>query len=138
LLLGREDQINYVTYSERMFRSDGSMRIFNSNGTAPNPLCMDSPNPPIWTPGSPGGGCPNPNVTPWTQSTRVQCTAASIPGDFDGDGNQGGQGGPDICFNKAIYNSQPQLDPGRGDFVVQGGTIDLTGFAVAVGLRIHF
>jgi outer membrane protein with beta-barrel domain len=125
-----QDQINLAIFSEGLFRSNGSTKIFNSTGQAPNPLCSDSPNAPIK--GASQNGCP---VNP-PAAQRVTCDPGAV-GDFDGDGNQGGTGGPDFCYNAQIYTGTG-LDGPRGYVVVQGGKIDLSGFSVAVGMRFHF
>ena len=68
--LSGEDQVNFQIYSERLFRPDGSLKIFNSGGVAPNP--PSDPN--------------NPS------SPLVRCTRNTV-GDFDHDGHA-----DDLCY----------------------------------------
>jgi len=68
--LAGQDQVDFRIYSEELFRKDGSLKIFNSAGLAPNPLV---------DPSDPSKG-------------RLKCPAGTI-GDFDKDGRGG-----DVCY----------------------------------------
>jgi hypothetical protein len=70
LLLAGEDQVTYWTYPERLFRKDGSLKIFNDFGMFPNPY-IDPQDPSLGT---------------------VRCTVNTV-GDFDHDGRAG-----DLCY----------------------------------------
>jgi opacity protein-like surface antigen len=65
-----EDQVNVSIFSEKLFRPDGSLRLFETTGLAPNPLV--DPNDP-------------------TKGT-VRCTLNTV-GDFDHDGHS-----DDLCY----------------------------------------
>ena len=135
LIFGDQDQVNMQILPEALFREDGSVKLFVGRETGggeapPNPLCSDSPNAPIFLT-SQGTGCP---VNP-APDTRVSCTANSV-GDFDGDGVRPND--PDLCYHRNTWNEGPFFTPPTGTVVLQGGTIDLTGFSLAVGMRFHF
>lgn len=67
--LGGEDEVILSAFSEKLFRPDRSLRIFRSDGQAPNPL-SDPANP----------------------SSGVRCDV-NTTGDFDGDGHR-----DDLCY----------------------------------------
>lgn len=118
-----EDQVNLIIYPEPMFRQDGSLKVFNARAEAPNTLCSEAgPN----AIGCAGAG-PFARVNPHSNQ-RFTCPTV---GDFDDDGRV------DQCYN--ILNASPRgVTQPSGMVVVQGGKIDLTGFAVAIGARFHF
>jgi hypothetical protein len=136
--LAGEDQVNFLIFSENLFRPDGSVRYFVNTGNAPNTFCSDTPldsNPNSPTFGLPtGSGCVNPgNPAPPPPDKRVTCQNGDI-GDIDRGPTYPGD--PDICYNNALYTaagSRPE-----GQIVVQGGKIDLSGLSVAIGMRFHW
>jgi len=118
------NQVDYTIFSEDLFRPDGTVRLFNSRGQAPNPIKPGTEDPNI-----PGSG------------SRFTCDA-SKPGPRDID-DDNGNGNPfdddDFCYNpQVLTESRKGSGTPTGIFVVQGGKIDLTGFSVAVGVRFHF
>ncbi|HEY3176181.1 MAG TPA: outer membrane beta-barrel protein [Candidatus Polarisedimenticolia bacterium] len=127
--LGGEDQINLLIFSEKLFRPDGSVQIFSYKGEAPNTLCADTGKPDgmggtMYV----GAGCnnqPNGFVNPGISNCPTS-------GDFDGDGQT------DRCYGQNVGESPSGIRDPRGDVIVQGGRISLTGFAIATGLRFHF
>ncbi|HKY33418.1 MAG TPA: outer membrane beta-barrel protein [Candidatus Polarisedimenticolia bacterium] len=132
--LAGENQVDIATFPEELFRADGSVKYFRGPATgAPNTLCSDA-----FVEGDPnttaddkfGVGC-NASSGP---SARVTCNPGPSP-DLDNSGVVPMD--PDVCYNTVIFNGARSPAP-RGDVVVQGGRIDLTGFSVAVGLRVHF
>ena len=101
--------MDFILYSEKLFRPDGSLKIFNNKSQPPNPFDPNNP------------------------STHVQCQGNTV-GDFDGDGHA-----DDQCYNtNSIAASPSGVSSPDGFLGVQGGKIDLTGFSVAVGVRFHF
>lgn len=109
ILMGGEDQINIETFPEDMFRSDGSVRVYNKGPVAPNPF----------DPNNPGA--------------RLTC---DVNGDGNPDIGQdyNNDGRIDACFNPGpgTFGS-----PGE-TIVVQGGTIKLNHFSFLVGARFTF
>lgn len=127
--LGGEDQIDLIIYSERLFRSDGSLLIFNESGKAPNTFCRDTP---VDANGHfTGFKCFVPGQ-PENPEARVTCDRDQV-GDWDKDGHL-----DDLCYGANTAASTSGVRTPDGFVVVQGGEIDLTGFAVAVGMRFHF
>jgi hypothetical protein len=130
--LAGEDQVNFLIFSENLFRPDGSVRFFVNTGSAPNTLCTDAevtdPNGVVTR----GSNCAA-NDPP---DKRVTCGVPAV-GDFDNSGAVPGD--PDICYNNNLYAS-PTAGSNRpeGLVVVQGGKIDLSGLSVAVGMRFHW
>lgn len=123
--LGGEDQVDLISFSEELFRSDGSVQIYNPLGQAPNTLCSQA--------GPTADGC-DPNSAGFNGRVRPTGTSANCPtqGDFDKNGQI------DRCYGLNPGPSQSGQRAPRQVFVVQGGKIDLTGFSVAVGARFHF
>ena len=108
--LAGEDQVNYTHFSEGLFHSDGSVKLWNDQGQAPNP--QEDVN------GNPIGLCDRDSV-----------------GDFDGNGLQDA-----CYSQQAVgsHPSRRGSTQPLGVFVVQGGEIDLTGLSIGVGVRWHF
>jgi len=124
--LGGEDQVDLTIYSEKLFRPDGSLKFFNDKGVAPNTLCRNTP---LDSNGNPTGvGC-DPGGSPTQHVNPEKMPGITCPnvGDFDNDGQT------DACYDSVALPNDP-----RGDVVVQGGKISLTGFAIAVGVRFHW
>ena len=125
-----QDQIDFLIYPEDMFHPDGMTRIFSFLGKAPNTLCTDA------GPEALNWGCSEvgPTAPP---SDRISINAGGVGGcpnraeDFDGNGLD------DLCYHNPAASPAGSTQPG-GIFLVQGGVIDLTGFAVAIGARFHF
>lgn len=147
-----EDQVNLVVFTEEVYRPDGTTRYFVNKAEGPNPLCEDvgwqgiGCDPYTRPPGkfvNPSGldwmgainQCP-PNDLQCLMDTRNWGQAKTCPrtGDFDRDPNA-----PSIdkCWG-AVTPSATGVSQPRGDFVVQGGRINLSGFAVGIGVRFHF
>jgi len=101
--LGGQDQVDYTIWSEKLFRPDGSVRLFRNNG-----------------------GFPNPYVDPSDPSKGIVTCAVKTTGDFDNDGHR-----DDLCYSAILGDPQ-------GTFLVQGGSIDLSGFSVHLGMRFYF
>lgn len=132
--LAGQDQINIVTFSEKLFRPDGSLHIYNDTPGPPNTLCIDT--------GFRGIGCDpnqihiryvNPEGVDLTLNPpRIRFVCPTI-GDFDKDGVL------DLCYDaNNIGPSAMGVTEPRGDVIIQGGEIDLTGFTVAIGMRYRF
>lgn len=134
-----EDQIDLQIYSEKLYRKDGSVKMFNSTGVAPNTLCADI--------NYEGYGCdpvqrnPAEHVNPTQNGPLPGQTGRQCPnvGDYDHNGTI------DQCYFENILDDPsgvtPAIFPGtraEGNVVIQGGRISLTNFTIAVGLRVHW
>ena len=130
--LNSADQVDFTIFSEQLFRPDGSVQFFSSTPQAPNTLCSDAGRGPQ---GQYAIGCdPNSNPTPTTRVDPDGPAGCPMVGDFDFDGHN-----DDFCYNAAnVGASRRGARSPDGIVVVQGGTIDLTGLSVAVGVRWHF
>jgi len=121
-LFGGVDQINMEAWTEDMFRKDGTLKVFlNGNSLPPNPR----------DPNSPG------------MAFRFDCDVDNdgdiiddLGKDYDGsDANRPpNMRRADACYRPAPGNSGSTTEK----IVVQGGSIRLTNFNVAMGLRFHF
>jgi hypothetical protein len=109
--LGGEDQVDILAYSEDLYRSDGSLRVFRDRPDPPNPII--------------------PNTNPQQRYTCRDSGGQLIfpPHDYDNDGHA-----DDACFVPGIGVSSDL----RENVVVQGGNIRLSAFTFAVGIRFHF
>jgi len=135
--LNGEDQVDFTIFSEKLFRPDGSLQSFSSDPSdAFNTPCSAAGRGPL---GEYAGGChpddnplPNARVDPDHPRTGRMCPAV---GDFDWDGHS-----DDHCYNKQTVAPSPirQTRDPSGIAVIQGGSIDLTGLSVAIGVRWHF
>lgn len=127
------DQIDLLIWSEKIYRPDGTLAIFNPDGVAPNTLCFDSDFKGIgcdFAHKAPGDARVNPEgIDPLTNTVRFHCPAR---GDFDKNGSI------DVCYGHNVFPSDKGFTEPRGDVIIQGGEINLTAFTISVGLRYHF
>jgi len=139
ITMGGLDQVDFITYARQLFRPDGSLRVFVNAPQAPNPLCSEA------NAGLPAGvyavNCdpnkgtvlPTQRVNPEGQQDPMAPFKCPNVGDFDKNGSI------DQCYSKGgIAPSGSGVKTPDGFVVVQGGSIDLTAFSVAVGMRWHF
>ena len=70
-------------------------------------------------------GQPNPHIDPNDPNTPLVGCVANSKGDFDKDGHK-----DDVCYN---FN----LGSPVGNLLLQGGTIDLSGFTAQIGMRFY-
>ena len=105
-----EDQVDFVIYSEGMFRKDGSLIYFSRRGNRPNP------------------------INPATGSRYTGCVANQLA-DIDGNGDLDFCFDDGVINSNPSRRGEFQP---VGIFVVQGGKIDLSAFSAAVGVRFHF
>jgi opacity protein-like surface antigen len=68
---------------------------------------------------------PNPMVDPNDPTKGLVGCVANSRGDFDKDGHT-----DDVCYNTNLGNA-------LGNFLVQGGEINLSGFTAQIGMRFH-
>lgn len=154
--LNGEDQINLVIFSEEVYRDDGTTRYFVNKGEGPNTLCEDVNYQGIGCDpyDRPQGQFVNPAARDWMAALNPTVCDPGLPpaqyqacisdennwgqpqtcprtGDFDRDGTI------DKCWGNVSADDSGIVDP-RGDFIVQGGRINLSGFAASVGIRFHF
>ena len=127
------DQLDLLTWSEKIYRPDGTVRIFAPDPVAPNPLCFDNQ---YFGLGcdhihmAPGDARVDPEGAKWdTGMVLFTCPAV---GDFDQNGSL------DVCYGPNISPSGKGYSEARGDVVIQGGDIALSAFTLSVGLRFHF
>ena len=71
------------------------------------------------------GGNPNPYKDPNNPAAGTLGCARNTSDDFDNDGHS-----DDYCYNSTVGNP-------LGDFVVQGGEINLSGFTLTLGMRFY-
>ena len=134
-------QVDLLTWSEKIYRSDGSVLFFTpgydpptpQGAPAPNPLCFDQRYTGIGCDHiamAPGDARVNPEgIDPFKGRQLYTCPARA---DFDRDGKL------DICYTRAMAPSPQGFTDARGDVVIQGGSISLTAFVVSIGMRYHF
>ena len=113
--LGPEDQLNFDIMPSAMYHPDGSLKVFNTAGLAPNPRI----------PGHPDG-------------LRFTCEPQNVPPGRDWEPGQivdiDGNGLVDVCYQ---LPANPDDHPG-GRYIVQGGELALDGFVVQLGMRVYF
>ncbi len=120
--IGDEDQVDLFTWPLEIFHPNGTLKVFSPTGGPPNPFCLDVPA---------GAGCGQdfPNDK---RITPLDVPGQRCPGMGDFDRN--------FSFNDVCYAPGARSPSGReilGMWVVQGGTIDLTAFSIAMGLRVN-
>ena len=127
------DQIDLLTWSEKIYRPDGTLAIFAPDGVAPNTLCFYSRFTGIgcdYVHQAPGDARVNPEgIDPLTNTVRYKCPAR---GDFDKDGFV------DVCYGHNVFPSDKGFTEPRGDVIIQGGEINLSAFTISAGFRWHF
>jgi len=133
-IMGQE-QLDIFTWPDEMYHPNGALAVFSPTGAAPNPFCLEAPNG-YGCGGSGGNPLPPPGkrVTPveGAQVNGMDGPDFTCPGraDFNGDSQR------DYCYRPGIKS----LTYGRdilGMWVVQGGTIDMSGYSFAIGMRVH-
>jgi hypothetical protein len=120
--IGDEDQVDLFTWPLDIFYPNGTLKVFSPTGGPPNPFCIDVPA---------GAGCGQ-NAPSDKRITPLDIPGFVCPGKGDFDRN--------FSFDDACYPAGALSPSGRdilGMWVVQGGSIDLTAFSLAVGVRVH-
>lgn len=132
--LGGEDQLDIVYWPAQLYRPDGSLEIYFGGPAAPNPVCGPDPSA-IFKYGCFGQN-KNSRVNPEGLRADPMDSNKSLPGvkcpDF-GDFNRDGK--LDVCYVSSLRSLEG--NPVSGFWVVQGGSIDLDAFTVAISLRLH-
>lgn len=108
--LNGQDQIDVTSFTEDIFRQDGSLRVFMNQQTAPNPII---------DPNNPG--------TRYTCDENGDGQFDQPPKDYNHDNKK------DAC----LFNGQGFRLPTQ-TIVVQGGRIRLSNFSFGFGVRFHF
>jgi len=148
-----EDQINLLIYTEEVYRPDGTTRFFVNKGQGPNTLCADVNYQGIGCDpyDRPPGQFVNPQGRDW-MAALSSCGDPSDPGYQACIENENNWGPPQNCPRTGDFDRNGQIDKcwgtvtaddsgivdPRGDVIVQGGRINLSGFAASVGIRFHF
>ncbi len=124
-------QLDIYTWPAELYHPNGTLAVFDPNGAAPNPFCIQVPS---------GYGCilhypplPGKRVTPieGTVVNNQPTGPFTCPGRADFDSN----GSRDYCYRPGLRS-----DSGReilGMWVVQGGEIEMSGYSFAIGLRVR-
>jgi len=125
-IMGHE-QLDIFTWPDELYHPNGTLAVFSPTGDAPNPFCFQARN---------GYGCkptfpPDKTVTPVDGTVVMDMPTGpfTCPGRADFDAN----GSRDYCYKPGLKS-----DSGRdilGMWVVQGGAIEMSGYAFAIGLR---
>ena len=124
-----EDQLDIFTWPDEIFHPNGALAVFSAAGVAPNPFCIETAGRGYGCGGAPAGKRVTPSEGP--NGNGVNGPPFTCPGraDFDANGTR------DWC-----YRSDLKSPLGRdilGMWVVQGGTIELSGWAFGIGMRVH-
>ena len=123
-----EKQLDIFTWPDEIYHPNGRLAVFSPTGGPPNPFCIAVPN---------GYGCaglpPGKRVTPvdGPNNGGVNGPPFTCPGRADFDGN----GSKDWCYFPGLKSAAG--NDILGMWVVQGGTIELSGYAFAMGIRVH-
>ena len=129
------DQVDLTIWSEKIYRPDGTVKIFAPDPIAPNPLCFDNAFRGLgcdFEHNAPGDARVDPEGTGGLPNAPTPLFTCPAIGDFDRNGTL------DLCYGHNVVPSPKGFSEARGDVVIQGGEIALSAFTLSVGLRFHF